>query len=74
MAKKLRDIAKVIRSKNAGALQFTMDVMFEDEATYDVLLAPMGVTADGRPVPHIAQNAFAAAAALSEPLRSVPAG
>ncbi|EOD06118.1 hypothetical protein EMIHUDRAFT_106963 [Emiliania huxleyi CCMP1516] len=46
----------------------------EDEATYDVLLAPMGVTADGRPVPHIAQNAFAAAAALSEPLRSVPAG
>ena len=24
----LRDIAKVIRSKNAGALQFTMDVMF----------------------------------------------
>ena len=32
---KLRDIAKVIRSKNAGALQFTMDVMFEDEATYE---------------------------------------
>ena len=32
---KLRDIAKVIRSKNAGALQFTMDVMFEDEVTYE---------------------------------------
>ena len=32
---KLRDIAKVIRSKNAGALQFTMDVMFEDAATYE---------------------------------------
>jgi len=31
---KLRDIAKVIRSKNAGALQFTMDVMFEDDETY----------------------------------------
>ncbi|MEL0111233.1 MAG: DUF4387 family protein, partial [Rickettsiales bacterium] len=31
---KLRDLAKVIRSKNAGALQFTLDVMFEDEATY----------------------------------------
>ncbi len=32
---KLQDIAKVIRSKNAGALQFTMDVMFEDAATYE---------------------------------------
>ena len=31
---KLRDIAKVIRSKNAGALQLTLDIMFEDEATY----------------------------------------
>ena len=35
---KLRDIAKVIRSKNAGALQFTLDVMFEDEATYRKVL------------------------------------
>ena len=26
---KLRDIAKVIRSKNAGALLFTLDIMFE---------------------------------------------
>lgn len=31
---KLRDLARVIRSKNAGALQFTLDVMFEDAATY----------------------------------------
>ena len=29
----LREMAKVIRSKNAGALQFTLDVMFEDAAT-----------------------------------------
>ena len=31
----LREMAKVIRSKNAGALQFTLDVMFEDVATYE---------------------------------------
>ena len=31
---KLRDLAKVIRSKNAGALLLTLDVMFEHEATY----------------------------------------
>jgi hypothetical protein len=31
---RLADLAKVLRSKNAGALYFTMDVMFEDEATY----------------------------------------
>ena len=31
---KLKDLAKVVRSKNAGALLLTLDVMFEDEATY----------------------------------------
>ncbi|GAD96986.1 hypothetical protein NECHADRAFT_90636 [Paecilomyces variotii No. 5] len=31
----LRDIAKVIRSKNAGPFEITLDVMFEDEATYE---------------------------------------
>ena len=31
---KLRDLAKVIRSKNAGALLLTLDIMFEDETTY----------------------------------------
>ncbi|MCG8560126.1 MAG: DUF4387 domain-containing protein [Hyphomicrobiales bacterium] len=31
---KLRDLARVIRSKNAGALMVTLDVMFDDEATY----------------------------------------
>jgi len=30
----LKNLAKVIRSKNAGALQITLDVMFADEATY----------------------------------------
>lgn len=31
---KLMEIAKVVRAKNAGALLLTLDVMFEDEATY----------------------------------------
>lgn len=38
-AKRLGDIAKVIRSKNAGPLLLTIDVMFEDEATYEEVLA-----------------------------------
>lgn len=36
---KLMDIAKVVRAKNAGALYLTLDVMFEDEATYRRVLA-----------------------------------
>ena len=31
---KLRDIARVVRGKNAGALYLTLDVMFDDDATY----------------------------------------
>ncbi len=31
---RLADLAGVVRSKNAGALHLTLDVMFEDEATY----------------------------------------
>ncbi len=31
---RLVDLARVLRSKNAGALYLTLDVMFEDEATY----------------------------------------
>ena len=31
---RLADLASVLRSKNAGALLITLDVMFEDEATY----------------------------------------
>ncbi len=31
---KLKDLAAVIRSKNAGALLLTLDVMFDDPATY----------------------------------------
>ena len=31
---KLRDIASVVRSKNAGAFEITFDVLFSDENTY----------------------------------------
>lgn len=30
----LRELAKVLRSKNAGPLHITFDIMFEDEETY----------------------------------------
>ncbi len=33
---KLTDAATVIRSKNAGPLQITIDLMFEDEARFDL--------------------------------------
>ena len=32
---KLRDLAKVIRSKNAGPFEITFDVMFPDRSTFD---------------------------------------
>jgi hypothetical protein len=32
---KLRDIAKVIRSKNSGPYELTFDIIFKDRATYD---------------------------------------
>lgn len=31
---RLEDLATVLRSKNAGPFQITIDVLFEDEATY----------------------------------------
>ena len=32
---KLRDLARVIRSKNAGAFEITFDIMFADQNTFD---------------------------------------
>ena len=32
---KLRDIAKVIRSKNSGPFEITFDIMMPDQASYD---------------------------------------
>jgi hypothetical protein len=36
---KLYELAKLIRSKNAGPFQLTIDVLFEDRATYDRVLS-----------------------------------
>lgn len=36
---KLTEVAKVIRSKNAGPLQITIDLMFEDRTRYDTAIA-----------------------------------
>ena len=36
---RLRDIAAVLRSKNAGPFQLTVDVLFDDEAAYRRVLA-----------------------------------
>jgi Domain of unknown function (DUF4387) len=35
---KLYELAKLIRSKNAGPFQLTIDVMFEDRETYERVL------------------------------------
>jgi len=37
--KKLVDVAKIIRSKNSGPFELTLDVMFADEANYDKFVA-----------------------------------
>jgi hypothetical protein len=36
---KLRDLAKVCKSKNAGPFEVTLDIIFEDRATYERVLA-----------------------------------
>lgn len=35
---KLKDLAKVCKSKNAGPFEVTIDVMFEDRDTYDKVI------------------------------------
>lgn len=35
MAKRLKDIAKVIRSKNAGPFEITMDIIFKTKKDYE---------------------------------------
>ena len=36
---RLRDLARLIRTKNAGPFQLTLDVMFPDRASYDHVVA-----------------------------------
>jgi hypothetical protein len=43
---KLHELAKLIRSKNAGPFQLTIDVMFEDQETYHRVLESGVISAD----------------------------
>lgn len=40
----LRDLAKLVRSKNAGPFELTFDVMFDDEARYRLVKDSGSVT------------------------------
>ena len=42
---KLYELAKLIRSKNAGPFQLTIDVMFEDAETYERVRASGAISA-----------------------------
>jgi len=41
---KLRDVARVVRSKNAGPLKLTIDLMFPDRATYEQAIRSPSLT------------------------------
>jgi hypothetical protein len=42
---RLSDLAKVIRSKNAGPFELTFDIMFDDVDTYEAVKASGAITA-----------------------------
>jgi hypothetical protein len=44
MSRRLRDIASVIRSKNAGPFEVSIDIMFEDDALYERACASPGLS------------------------------
>ena len=41
---KLKDITKACKSKNAGPFELTLDIMFEDQATFDKVRATGCIT------------------------------
>ena len=43
---KLSELAKLIRSKNAGPFQLTIDIMFEDGTSYERVLAGGAISAE----------------------------
>lgn len=45
-AVKLREIAAVIRSKNAGPFRLTLDILFKDHETYRKVKASRAITPD----------------------------
>jgi hypothetical protein len=44
MAKKLVDLAKTIRSKNAGVDHITFDIIFRDKESYDLVKSSKAIT------------------------------
>ena len=81
MKEKLKDLAKVVRSKNAGALLVTLDVMFEHESVYarvrdsGVLNVRTIATLYGVSDNHVEIVPFDVALAIKVTLpRAVPAG
>lgn len=79
--KKLYEIAKLIRSKNAGPFMVTMDILFPDHETYERVLASGALETDRvaalyhRPVGEVKRYdlPLANAVKISMP-RSVPSG
>lgn len=78
---RLMDLARVVRSKNAGPLFLTFDIMFETEADYRRGLAAPGLNADaiaacyGVSANTVAVIPYPAALAIKITLpRSAPAG
>jgi len=43
-AKRLRDYAAIIRSKNAGPYRLTFDILFRDEESFDTVVKSAAVT------------------------------
>lgn len=41
---RVRDVAAVVRSKNAGPFRLTVDILFKDEATYQRVKASKAIT------------------------------
>ncbi len=43
---RLRDVASVVRSKNAGPFELCIDIIFPDKATYDIAVESPALTAE----------------------------
>ena len=78
---KLIDIARVVRSKNAGPLTLTIDLMFDDPADYELALASPSLACEeiaacyGVPVDSVAIVPYKAALAIKVVLpRNLVAG
>lgn len=46
MEKRLRDYARIIRSKNAGPYRLTFDILFDDEASFRIVCDSKAVTSE----------------------------